>query len=245
MLDAGVVLKPILGEVFAVAGVLETTVGHLGHQGDVAVNPDSSKVEALGEAHRAAVVSRPHTGGQTVENIVGHLHGFLLLGEGLHRDHGSKYFVLNSVIFLLQAGDHGGFNEVASVALSNTTGLDCGVFWQSVDHAHHAGHLVLVVDRTIEGVGVTGQTGLHVRSNPLRESGHELIVDILVDEDPGGSGAVLTGVEIPGRSNTLDSFLDVSVIKDDDGCFSTELQVNTLEVARGSFPPPCRREPSR
>ena len=56
---------------------------------------------------------------------------------------------------------------------------------------------------------------------------------VLVDENTSCRGAVLTSVEEPGNTDSFHSLVDVGVVKHNDGCFSTELQVNSLEVGGG------------
>ena len=70
MLDARVVLEAVHREVLAVAGVLEAAVRHLGDERDVGVDPHAAEVEVLGEAHRAAVVLRPHARREPVLHAV-------------------------------------------------------------------------------------------------------------------------------------------------------------------------------
>src|ERR1700759_4721905 len=71
VLDAGVVLKAVHGQVLAVAGVLEAAVRHLGHDRDVGVDPHRTEVQALGHPHGAAVVPGPDARGQAVLYAVG------------------------------------------------------------------------------------------------------------------------------------------------------------------------------
>ena len=59
MLDTGVILKAVIGEILAVSASLETTMWHLGHHWDVGVDPDAAEVEGLGHAHCAAMVLGP------------------------------------------------------------------------------------------------------------------------------------------------------------------------------------------
>src|SRR2546421_7697399 len=74
VLDPGVVLEAVHGQVLAVPGVLEPAVRHLGHQRDVAVDPDAAEVQPAGHPHGAAVVAGPDRGGQAVLDAVGPVH---------------------------------------------------------------------------------------------------------------------------------------------------------------------------
>src|SRR4029450_7244331 len=73
VLDPGVVLQPGEGGVFAVTGGLEPTggdvvavpgvlgppAGHLGHERDVGVDPDTAEVQPAADPHGPAVVAGP------------------------------------------------------------------------------------------------------------------------------------------------------------------------------------------
>jgi len=62
MLNSGVILEPILGEVFAVARVLEATVWHLGHDWNVGIDPNATKIECPSKPHGSTVIFGPDTG---------------------------------------------------------------------------------------------------------------------------------------------------------------------------------------
>jgi hypothetical protein len=72
MLHPGVVVEPIPGEVFAVAGCTESSVWHLGHKRDVGVDPHASEVELACEAIGGSVVAGPDTGGQAERHTIRH-----------------------------------------------------------------------------------------------------------------------------------------------------------------------------
>src|SRR3954454_23187481 len=71
VLDPGVVLETVHGEVLPVAGVFEPAVRHLRHDRDVRVDPYAAEVEPPHHPHRAAVVTGPDRGRQTVLHAVG------------------------------------------------------------------------------------------------------------------------------------------------------------------------------
>src|SRR4051794_29493760 len=66
VLDAGVVLDAVHGQVLAVPGLLETTVRHFGGEENVGVDPNGAEVEVTAQAHRGAMVGRPDARGQGV-----------------------------------------------------------------------------------------------------------------------------------------------------------------------------------
>src|ERR1035438_2768319 len=111
VLDPGVVLEPVHGEILAVARVTVAAMGHLSHQRNVRVDPDAPEVEPLGHAHRATVVARPDRRGQPELDLIGPGHRLLLIGEALHRDDRAEHLLLDDLVGLLDPGDHGGLIE--------------------------------------------------------------------------------------------------------------------------------------
>src|SRR5919108_986695 len=64
VLDLGVVLERVHGQVLAVAGLLEAAVGHLRDQRDVVVDPHTAEAQRFGYAQRAPDIARPHRRGE-------------------------------------------------------------------------------------------------------------------------------------------------------------------------------------
>ena len=62
MLDSGVILEPILGKVLAIPRVLEATVWHLGHDRNVGIDPNATKVECPSKSHGSTVIFGPDAG---------------------------------------------------------------------------------------------------------------------------------------------------------------------------------------
>ena len=52
VLDPGVILEAIGGQILAISRVLEATVRHLRRQGQVGVDPNGAKIKCLRESHR-------------------------------------------------------------------------------------------------------------------------------------------------------------------------------------------------
>src|SRR5215472_5910516 len=98
VLDAGVVLEPVHGQVLAVPGVLEAAMGHLGHERNMGVDPDRPEVELPGHPHRPAVILRPHAGGQPVLDPVRPAQRLLLSRETLHGDHRAEDLLLDHLV---------------------------------------------------------------------------------------------------------------------------------------------------
>src|SRR3954454_23442308 len=146
VLDPGVVLKTVKRQVLAVAGMLEAAVRHFGNDWDVRVDPDAAEVEPFGHPHGAAVVPRPDRGRQTVLRAVGPPEGFVLIGEALHGDDRSEYFVLDDFVVQEQPAHDGRRVEVAAVADPAPPRTQPGVVGQPVDEAGDPAELVGVVE---------------------------------------------------------------------------------------------------
>ena len=114
MLDAGVILKAIAGEILAISTALETAMWHLRHQWDVGINPDTSEVKGLSHPHCASMVFGPDRRCQAVIHAIGHRHRLCLIGKLLNGNHRPKDFRLNQLIALLQISNDGRCDEVAS-----------------------------------------------------------------------------------------------------------------------------------
>src|SRR5260370_7864309 len=100
VLDAGVVLKAVHGQVLAVPGMLEPAVRHLRHDRDVGVDPHRAEVQALGHPHGAAVVLGPHARGEPVLDAVCPADGLVLVGEALDGDDRPHDLVPDHLLFL-------------------------------------------------------------------------------------------------------------------------------------------------
>src|SRR5215469_17460707 len=127
VLDTGVVLETVHGQVLAVAGVLEAAVGHLGHERYMGVDPDRPEVELPGHPHRPAVILRPHAGSQPILDPVRPAQRLLLGREALHGDHRAEDLLLDHLVVLAQAGHHGGCETVAALPHRDTAGHHLGV----------------------------------------------------------------------------------------------------------------------
>src|ERR1035437_396299 len=71
VLDSRVVLEAVHGQVLAVAAVFEASVWHLGHDGNVGVDPHTAEIHLSRHPHRPAEVLGPDTAGQSVLDAVG------------------------------------------------------------------------------------------------------------------------------------------------------------------------------
>src|SRR4028119_652584 len=176
VLDAGVVLEAVHGEVLAVAGVLEPAVGHLGDDGDVRVDPDAPEVQPPAYPHRPPVILREDAGGEAVADAVGPLYRLVLVAEGLDGDDGAEDLVLRGLVILPEAGDDGRGVVVAGAGAGLLpAGGHLGVLGEPLDHAGDVLELGRVVERSVEDVLVVGPAGLGV-PGLLGEGGYEVVV---------------------------------------------------------------------
>src|SRR5215217_6952877 len=232
VLDPGVVLEPVQAEVLAVAGVLETAVGHLGDQGDVGVDPDAAEVEGAGHAHGAAVVTGPDAGGEAVLDAVGPGEGLVLVVEALDGDDRAEDLLLDHLVVLLQAVDHGGLVEEAAPVQPVAAGGDLGVAGGPLQEALDPGQLARVVEGAVGGVLILGRAG-DGALGLLDQGGQEVVVDPTPGKDPGGGGAVLARVEVAGAGDHLGRGGHVGVVEHDHRGLAAQLQVDPLEVVGG------------
>ena len=205
-----------------------------------------AEVEALRHPHRAGVVLGPDARGQAVLDAVGPAQRLGLVGEPLHGDHRAEDLVLDLLVVLLQAGEHGRLVEVAAVALAPAAGLDASRGRAAGRPCRRPGSSWFsLLSGAVEDVLVVGQPGRGVL-RLLGEGGDEVVVDAGPGEHAGGRRAVLAGVEVAGDRDALGGLLDVGVVEDDDRRLAAELEVDALEVVRRPTPAtsmPARTEP--
>src|SRR5438093_11794986 len=83
VLDDRVVLDRVHRLVLAVARLLEATVGHLGGEREVVVDPDRAELDRLGHPHRPADVRGPYRGRQPEPDVVAAVDRLVLVREAL------------------------------------------------------------------------------------------------------------------------------------------------------------------
>ena len=77
------------------------------------------------------------------------------------------------------------------------------------------------------------------------ELAQELVVDVLVQEEPGAGGAALAGVGEDGEEGTVDRLVEIGVREDDVWALAAELEGDLLDGSRRQLQdaPPGRRLP--
>ena len=196
VLDPGVVLEPVHGQVLAVARVLEAAVRHLGDQRDVRVDPHAAEVQPAGHPHGAAVIGGPHRRRQPVLGPVRPGQRLVLGAELLDRDDRAEHLLLDDLVVLAQPGDHAGLEEVPAAADPVAAGAHLRMARQPVDEPADPGQLVLVVQRPEVGIGHIG-AGHGLLPGLLDQGVGQVGGDARPGQHPRRSGAVLAGVEVP------------------------------------------------
>ena len=88
--------------------------------------------------------------------------------------------------------------------------------------------------RTDNGLLIKTITLNHL-ADTIKQLAHELVLGVLLDEEPGTSAADLTLVEEDTGDGTVDGSIDISVSKDDVRSFTTEFERYSLQVSSGSL----------
>ena len=101
-----------------------------------------------------------------------------------------------------------------------------------VDVAHDAVELLLRHLRPLRRVGVERIADL-LRLGLFQHLLDELIVDLLLDEQPAAGAAALALVEEQAEVRSLDGGVEIGVGEDDVGTFAAQFQADALEVALG------------
>src|SRR5829696_4833935 len=240
VLDDGVVLERVHGEVLAVAGLLEAAVRHLGGERDVVVDPHTAETQRLGDAQPAADVARPDRRGEAVLGAVGPGDRLILFGEALDGDDRPEDLALDQLVVLPEVRDDGRLEKEARKVGLAAAGDDLGVAGPPLQEALDALALALGVDRAERRVrrrSVAHDAALGL----LGQTVDDVVVDLRARQHARGRGAVLPGVVVAGPRDRLHRGLHVDVVEDDDRRLAAELQVHPLERLRGVLGDPFAR----
>lgn len=213
---------------------LEATEGNLRVELVVAVNPDGTGVEGVADTVGTGEVLGEDTRGKTVDGVVGGLDDLLLSLELGDDDDGAEDLLLDDLHVGLDVGEDGGLDEVAGLAVADTTGEDVGtLLLAALNVVHDAVVLGLRDLGALEGSGVEGVTDSDLLRDGL-ELLDELVVDALLDVDTRTSAAGLAVVEEDTLGGVADGVVEDTVVEDDVGTLATELEGDLLEVGLGS-----------
>jgi hypothetical protein len=118
--------------------LLESAERRLRHSGVVAVDPDGSGLDGLGEGEGRVDVLGQHTGRQTVMSGVGSLDHFLHGGELENLLDGAEDFLLGDAHVVRHISEDGRLDEIAFRAPLFASALEGGAFLDArLDQIHH------------------------------------------------------------------------------------------------------------
>src|SRR4051794_27916470 len=113
MLNQRVLLQGVDAQVLAIAGLLETSMRHLGDLAHVVVDPNHSEPQLAGNPEGASDISRPDRGRKPVLRRVRPLDYLLLVTEWLNGEHGAEDLLLDHLAVRGQARDDRRLDELA------------------------------------------------------------------------------------------------------------------------------------
>ncbi|SLD76683.1 Uncharacterised protein [Mycobacteroides abscessus subsp. massiliense] len=122
----------------------------------MAVDPYASEIELTGKCFGCGMVLGPDAGGQGVTHPVGQTKGFAGVRERLDGQDRAKGLFLDYGVVLPNAGDDGGFDEVAGFAPTLSAGHHRGMCGQVVELLGNGGEVIDVVHRSVEAIGIIG-----------------------------------------------------------------------------------------
>ena len=220
-LDLGVVLQGVGAKLTAHTGGLEATEWSLVRDQVVAVDPDSTGLQSVGNTDGGVDILGVDGSSKTVGGVVTDLDGLSLVLEFLDSDDGTEDLLLGDLHVPSDISENGGLDEVSSVAVALTTDGNGGTLGLSVvDVLHDTIELELRDLGTLEGVALEGVTNL-VLGGTLLEASDELVVDTLLDQQAGTGAAALAVVEEDTEVSPGDGVVDVSVVEDNVGGLAT------------------------
>ncbi len=235
------------------AGLLLSAEGRVGGIQVVAVGPDATGLDAPGQSLHLVNVPGPDAGAQSVHGVVGDLQGFFLVLEGGHAEHRTEDLFLEHTHVVL-ALEHRGLDVIALgiglVVVGFAAAENLGPFiLADLDVVEDLHELVVGCLGAHHGGGVQGVAHLD-GVDTLQAALHELVVDVLLDQRPGRTGADLALIE-GEQHQALDGFVQEVVVgghdgvEEDVGRFSPQFQghrddvlgsVLHDEAAGGGFP---------
>lgn len=211
-----------------------TTEWQLVRKQVVAVDPDGTGTEGVGDPDRGVEILGVDSRGKTINGVVGHLEDLLLGVELGDSADGAEDLFLHDLHLGADVGEDGGLDEVALVTVTGTTSLDCSALaLAGLNVLHDTIILELRHLGALEGLGVEWVADL-VRLSALLESGDELVVDAGLHVDTRSGAAALAVVEVDTKVDPADGLLDIGIVEDDIGRLAAQLEGDLLEVRRGS-----------
>ncbi len=195
-LSLSVVGKRSLSKLTSNTGLLVTTERNLVVKHVVAVNPNSSGTDTVGDLDGSVEVVGVDSSRKTVGRVVTSLNSLLNSLELGDRADWAENLLLHNLHVLGNTREDSWLDEVSLVSETLASDLDLGALALSgLNVLHHAIELDLRDLWALEGLWVERISDL-VCGGALTEAGNELIVDALLDIDAGAGAAGLAVVEV-------------------------------------------------
>ena len=187
----------------------------------IAVDVEAGCLDSLGEAHGTAVVVGIHRAAEAVDAVIGHGKGFFFRVEFLDTDDGPEDLFLGNAHFVVHIDEDGGFHVKALVQRSfgdavTAAGQRGAFLLADLDIPEDAVQLCLGDDRAHFGFGILGQADADLL-HPGNQCFTELVVNGVLDQQPGGGDAKLAGGREVGGHDVVDGGFPVGVLEDDAG----------------------------
>lgn len=237
-LDLRVGLKTSLAQLAPDTALLDAAKRHAEVAVVAAVDPDHAGLDLRGDAVRALNVLGEDGRAQTVGGVVGLGQGLLLGVEAGDDDEGTEDLFAVDAHVVRHVGEDGGRNEetlaVANVLVRLSTGHQLGALGLAALDVREDTLVLRLGDlRALEGLIREGVADLAGRGHDLLEQGNELVVDGVLHKKTRGGRADLALVGHDTDVCPLGGLLEVRVLKDQQGRFTTGLKGHVLEGCRG------------
>src|ERR1700743_1240893 len=232
-LDFRVLLQAVFAKLTANAGLLESAErsGCVKHV--IAVHPDCTRADAVGDGVRLADVARPDAGGQAVHGFVGALHELVNVLEFQDRHDRAKDFLLGNGHVIFYVGKYGGADKITALTYAITTGHQlCAFFLAGLNVAHDLLELRVVNLRALLG----GRVQRIAHGTFLGAGGaafHKFVIAFFFHVRTRTGAATLTLVEEEGKVRAFNRGVHVGIGKSDVWALAAQLQRYALEVGLG------------
>src|SRR4051812_40943734 len=223
------------GQFPPVPGALHTAEGQLGRGAGGLVDEDHPGLDPVGHGPRAVEVAAEHSRAEAVVGAVGQCDGLVLVRHLVDDGGGAEQLLVVGPHLGRDAGEQGGLDEGALVVRTPAAGQHRGALVDGVLDLR-----VQVLSGALRGQG--GQRRRRVGGvtrgeggERLLEAGHEVVVDVLGDDDPLGGDAGLAAVLHPSRGGRLDGPPEVLGVEHDERVAAAQLEDRLLQVAPGDL----------
>src|SRR3954451_21214120 len=223
------------GQFPPVPGALHTAEGQLGRGAGGLVDEDHPGLDPVGHGPRAVEVAAEDGRAQAVVGAVGQCDGLVLVRHLVDDGGGAEQLLVVGPHLGRDAGEQGGLDEGALVVRTPAAGQHRGALVDGVLDLR-----VQVLSGALRGQG--GQRRRRVGGvtrgeggERLLEAGHEVVVDVLGDDDPFGGDAGLPAVLHPSRGGRLDGPPEVLGVEHDERVAAAQLEDRLLQVAPGDL----------